>query len=545
MEEIGVTREEYFCSEYMRNVYYFCLKKTGNETEAEDLAGEISLEIMKMLHKGVLIEHFEGFVWKVARNRYARWVDCKRKKAENELYIQEDEKEEIPGHDNIEESAIHKEMLSKLRRELTLIEKEYREILVAYYINRESISQIANKLSIPEGTVKTKLYQGRLRLRGGFEMAREFGKLSYAPEDIEFTQVGGKSTDNVPDKFLWNELNNKICKNIMIKAYNNPSTLEELSIELGIALPYLEPFVDQMTEATILTKQGTKANKATYVTNFVIISGDARRNMVDKLSSIQRDFVRYAKEYLERARELQMANGISILGDYQDYEEQKYTLAMRLADDIQWSVYNKRNLNFNYDTKRPNGGTWDIMGNQVYVGKEFYWIGHSNGMEDGFSLNMFVTEEEANGDYDKTEVLREVRTLKRLFESGSEKLSESEAARLKSAVRKREDGTYEICFGVYQKEHNHNGLRHGVAESIYNRELLPLWDKMFELAEGYISYCEEVMRKEVPKRLMSQFNFCMQAIPYMRGMLIEGLLDCDFLKPESELSDMIGVYVEV
>lgn len=84
-----------------------------------------------------------------------------------------------------------------------------------------------------------------------------------------------------------------------------------------------------------------------------------------------------------------------------------------------------------------------------------------------------------------------------------------------------------------------------MAENIYNRELLPLWDKMFELAEDYISYCEEVMRKEVPKRLMSQFNFCMQAIPYMRGMLIEGLLDSDFLKPESELSVMIGVYAQV
>lgn len=521
------------------------MKKTGNEIQAEDLAGEISLEILKALNKGVLIQHFEGFVWKVARNRYARWADNKHKKAENELYMQEDEKEEIPRNDNIEDSVIHKEMLSKLRRELTLIEKEYREILVAYYIQQKSISQIAKYLSIPEGTVKTKLYQGRLRLRGGFEMAREFGKLRYAPEDIEFTQVGGKSVDNVPDKFLWDDLNNRICKNIMIQAYNNPSSLEELSIELGIALPYLEPFVEQMTEATILTKQGSKANKATYVTNFVIISGNARRNMVDKLSSIQKDFVRYAKEYLERARELQVANGINILGDYQDYEEQKYTLAMRLADDIQWSIYNKRNLNFNYDTKRPNGGTWDIMGNQIYVGKEFYWIGHSIRTQDGFTLNMFVTEEEANGDYDKTEVLRECKVLKRILESGSEKLSQSEAARLGNAVRKKEDGTYEICFGVYQKEHNRNGLRDGVLEDIYNRELLSLWNKMFELAEEYIIYCEEVMRREVPKRLMSQFNFCMQAIPYMRGMLIEGLLDNGFLKPESELTDMIGVYTQV
>lgn len=541
-----MTREEYFCSEYMSSIYYFCLKKTGNENEAEDLAGEISLEILKALKKRILIEHFEGFVWKVARNRYARWADRKHKRAENELYFKEDEEEEIPGNDNIEDAVIHREMLNKLRVELTLIEKEYREVLVAYYIRQQSISQIAKSLSIPEGTVKTKLYQGRLRLRGGFEMAREFGKLSYAPEDIEFTQVGGKSADDAPDKFLYDELNQKICKNIMIQAYNNPSTLEELSIELGIALPYLESFVEQMTEATILTKQGSKAGRATYVTNFVIISGDARRNMVDKLSSIQKDFVRYATEYLKRAGELQKAGGISILGDYQDFEEQKYTLALRLADDIQWSVYNKRNLNFNYDTKRPNGGTWDIMGNQIYVGKKFPEIGHITGTRDGFTLNMFVSEKEANEEeHNKTELFNEMGTLKKIVESGSVQLSGSEAARLGNAVRKKEDGTYEICFGLYRKEHNQNGLKEGVAEDIYNRELLPLWDKMFELAEEYISYCEEVMKREVPKRLMGQINFCMQAIPYMRGMVFEGLTDNGFLRPESELTNMIGVYAQV
>lgn len=540
-----MTREEYFCSEYLKSIYYFCIKKTNSETEAEDLAGEISLEILKALNKGILIEHFEGFVWKIARNRYAHWAERKHKKSENELCLQEDEKEEIAGKDNIEDSIIRKETLNKLRRELTLIEKEYREILVAYYINQESISQIAKRLSIPEGTVKTKLYQGRIRLRGGFEMAREFGKLSYAPEDIEFTQCGGISRDNVPNKFLWDELNSKICKNIMLQAYNNPSTLEELSIELGIALPYLEPFVEQMTEATILVKQGKNAQKATYETNFVIISGEARRNMVNKLESIQKDFVRNAKLYLERARELQKAGGISILGDFQDYEEQKYTLAFRLADDIQWAVYNKRNLNFNYDTKRPNGGSWDIMGNQVYVGKKFYWVGHTSGKKDGFVLNMFVTRDEARKDYDKTLILREIGTLKKIFESGGMAISEREAELLGNAVRKKEDGTYEIHFGVYRKEHNCDGMRYGVAEEIYNRELLPLWNNMMGLAEEYISYCEEVMKREVPKRLMGQFNFCMQAIPYMRRMLVEGLRDNGFLKPEAELTDMIGVYTQV
>ena len=68
---------------------------------------------------------------------------------------------------------------------------------------------------------------------------------------------------------------------------------------------------------------------------------------------------------------------------------------------------------------------------------------------------------------------------------------------------------------------------------------------MQELAEGYLTYCEDVMRKEVTGHLMNQFNFCMHSVPFLRGMVLEGLLEQGFLKPEEELSDMIGVYMVV
>ena len=34
-------------------------------------------------------------------------------------------------------------------------------------------------------------------------------------------------------------------------------------------------------------------------------------------------------------------------------------------------------------------------------------------------------------------------------------------------------------------------------------------------------------------------------IPFLRGMLAEGLVEAGFLKPEEELSQMIGVYTTV
>ncbi len=541
-----MTREEYFCENYLDKLYYFYLKKTGNSEDAGDLANETALEILKALAKGITPDNFSAWVWTIAKNRYARWADKKHIRLENEETA-EIENLDITSKDSLEDIVVQNELINELRRELSLIEKEFREIIVAYYIDNNSISEISGNLSIPEGTVKTKLFKGRQRLKEGMSMARTFGKLSYAPEDINIHQSGGRGSYGEPDIYIDDDLHGKICKNILIEAYRNPVTIQELSIELGIAMPYLEPFVERMTDSTLLIKTGSKPDTATYETNFVIISSDSWRKMNDKLFSIQKDFVTTAKEYLEKSRKLQLDNGNYILGKYQDYEEQKWTLALRLADDIQWALYDKRNLQFNYDTVRPNGGSWDILGVQEYDGPRFMWIGHSvsfrTSSEDSIIINAFYTER--NLETDKLSIVYYENTslIDLIVKGQSDKLSEFEIeSLLKKGFIKKIDNEYVANLGIYSKEHNSETLRYAIPIDIYNKELLSLWDRLMELAEEYIVHCENVMHKEVPERLNSQFNFCMHSIPFLRGMVVEGLLQEGFLKPENELSKMIGVY---
>jgi len=541
-----MTREEYYCNEFLEKIYYFCLKKTGDVLAAEDLSSEISTEILTALHKGVLPEHMEAWVWQIARNRFARWV--RQKKINGAEIFDEEAVAQIATEDNVEDAVLQPEEVQELRRELCLLTKEYRELLVAYYVENQRIATIAQTLSVPEGTVKTRLAKAREKLKEGMQMARTFGKLSYAPEEIEFSQSGGRSENWAPDCYLDEPMYDKICKNILIEAYRNPSTLQELSIELGIAMPYLEGFVEAMTEDTLLIKNGTKAETATYETNFVIISAEAKRKMVDKLAQIQGDFVPLAEEYLKTARQLQLAAGNHILGQFQDYEEQKWTLALRLADDIQWTVYDRRNLQFCYDTVRPGGGSWDVMGVQEYHGPSFYGVGHSCGEEPGGGrIDMFVTDKQVEKGDDRTfACMRDnVKVLHQVLHGQAEKASERELEELADFVRKTPEGKYEVTFGVYSKEHNSDTLRYGVPVEKYNEMLLPIYEKMLALADDYLAYCETVMRGEVPKRLMSQFNFCMHSVPFLRGMVVEGLLKSGFLKPEEELSLMIGVYTTV
>ena len=541
-----MTREEYYCNEFLEKIYYFCLKKTGDVLSAEDLSSEISTEILSALHKGALPERFEAWVWQIARNRFARWV--KQKKISSAEIFDEEAMKQVAAEDNVEDAVLHPEEVQELRRELSLLTKEYRELLVAYYVENQRIATIAQTLSVPEGTIKTRLAKAREKLKEGMQMARTFGKLSYAPEEIEFCQSGGRSENWAPDCYLDEPMYDKICKNILIEAYRNPSTLQELSIELGIAMPYLEGFVEAMAEDTLLIKNGTKADTATYETNFVIISAEAKRKMVDKLAQIQGAFVPLAEEYLKTSRELQLAAGNHILGQFQDYEEQKWTLALRLSDDIQWTIYDRRNLQFYYDTVRPGGGSWDVMGVQEYHGPAFTWIGHSCGEEPGGGrIEMFVTDRQVKNEEDRTFACSQdnVKVLYQILKGESDKVSERELEELADFVRKNADGKYEVSFGVYSKEHDSDTLRYGVPVEQYNEILLPMYEKMLDLADEYLAYCETVMRGEVPKRLMSQFNFCMHSVPFMRGMVVEGLLKTGFLKPEEELSLMIGVYTTV
>ena len=85
---------------------------------------------------------------------------------------------------------IYAEQTALLRRELAFIKSDYRSIVVAYYIENKSTREIALSLSLPANTVKSRLLRARQILKEGIDMAREFGKLSYSPENIAFVMNG-------------------------------------------------------------------------------------------------------------------------------------------------------------------------------------------------------------------------------------------------------------------------------------------------------------------------------------------------------------------
>ncbi len=353
MQETNVKLINEFVDNYMEKLFYFCLKKTGNNVEAEDLTQDIALQIITALNKGTIPTSFSAWVWQIARNRYSVWAKAKHKRNETISASDISDYEIADVSKNTLDEMICTEQLALLRRELAFIKSDYRNIVVAYYIEHKSIREIALSLSLPENTVKSKLFRAREILKEGMEMAREFGKRSYNPEHVVFAASGDQ-----PSGLPWKAVNRKIPNNILLQASNSPSTIEELSMELGVALPYMEEEVEILHQATLLEKQGDK-----YITNFFILDKDCQMEIYNGLRQGAKERSRLISEFMDdRIADIR---NLGIAGEHIDDNIIRWWLVPHLIDRlIEASVKSKSNV---YEPpKRANGETWGFVGYEIF-----------------------------------------------------------------------------------------------------------------------------------------------------------------------------------
>ena len=359
-----------FTEHYMEKLFYFCLKKTDNSHEAEDLASDISLCIINELRKGVIPMNFSAWVWQIARNRYSAWADAKHKRSESVSGADIADFEIEDAQCAPEEQMIQKETISTLRRELAFISVDYREIIVAYYIEDRKTKDIASALSIPEGTVKTKLFRARNILKEGMNMAREFGIKSYKPENVYFTASGDMSNSDPHSA-----CQRKIPKNILLEASNNPSTLEELSIELGIAMPYMEEEVSLLEKMTLLKK----LDQGKYITNFFIADKETQLSVYMAMRHLSKKRSEMLDTIVSETISDVRARGI-VKNDMTD-GELKWWLIIHAVDYFSRQKIGAANIG--KPPKRENGEGWGFVGYEECTLPEKVFMGYDgNGMSD-------------------------------------------------------------------------------------------------------------------------------------------------------------------
>ncbi len=353
-----------FADEYLEKIFYFCLRKTGSGTEAEDLTQEIALHVIAELNKGTTPASFPAWVWKLARNRYARWADAKRRRSESTMgediggYAIPDE-EEAPV-----DRMIQREQLSLLRRELAFIRGDYRSILVAHYLEDRRVRDIAASMALSEDTVKQRLCRARKILKEGMNMAREFGTRSYKPEEITFSASGPQ-----PSGLPWSAVMRRIPKNILLQASNNPSTAEELSMELGIALPYMEEEIMRLHDATLLAK----TEDGRYITNFFILDKEGQLAIYNTLRKNAKERSRMIAEFIEER--LGDIRALGIAADHIHDDNVKWWLVPKTVD--YFLLHLSEDMSCYDPPVRANGEKWGFVGYEETLFPEPIYTGHN------------------------------------------------------------------------------------------------------------------------------------------------------------------------
>ena len=241
-----------------RAIRAWCIARTPTLQDAEDLTQDVLLAMLEAAPNLRDEGAFYGFMWGVAGNVYRQWA--KRKARRKECELVEAACEQPWPEDAPEDVAL-------LRRELTLLSRRYRETAVLYYVRGMKTADIAKALSISQSMVKYLLFKARIILKEGMEMERNYGVQSYHPRKLDLRYWG-----DGPNHY-YGAAGTLLRQNILFACYNDALTAEQIALEIGVGLPYMEDDLNALHEVSLLTKDAAGRRR----TNIIIFTEDLAR----------------------------------------------------------------------------------------------------------------------------------------------------------------------------------------------------------------------------------------------------------------------------
>jgi len=145
----------------------------GSEHDAADLSQEIYIKVWRALPSFRGESSFTTWLYRIAQNAA---TDHARKAARNRtvsLTLENDENEEesgkemeIAGSDrDPEEAALESEKSTFMEKALNMLSPEHKAVITLRYIEGYSCNEISEILAIDQGTVKSRLFRAREKLK--------------------------------------------------------------------------------------------------------------------------------------------------------------------------------------------------------------------------------------------------------------------------------------------------------------------------------------------------------------------------------------------
>lgn len=143
-----------------------CFLVLKDEKEAEDVAQETFIKLFSQIHLFKGKSSLYTWIYRIGLNL------CKDKmRSKKEFILYEDTVESGEG---VEEIVLDKIDNKILHKELGGLPHIYKEVLILFYFEDQSIKEISEILEEKEGTIKSRLSRGRVILRDAILKGGEF-----------------------------------------------------------------------------------------------------------------------------------------------------------------------------------------------------------------------------------------------------------------------------------------------------------------------------------------------------------------------------------
>lgn len=151
---------EYLFNRYSEAIRRLLLHRSTSVEDTEDLLQETFIKVYVNLQRYSSEYTFGQWIYTIARNTH---IDFERRRQE-ELSIDEKFSAPAASTPSPEENLINIQQRTQIEYYIGSLPEQYRQLFVMRFLEDYSYEEIAEKLRLPMGTVKTQIHRARERM---------------------------------------------------------------------------------------------------------------------------------------------------------------------------------------------------------------------------------------------------------------------------------------------------------------------------------------------------------------------------------------------
>lgn len=350
------------------------------------------------------------------------------------------------------------------------------------------------------------------------------GKKAYVPKNFQVTQGFNGQINYNPSAYI----DSLLIKNLLYHSYGNECSIEDFSIELGIARPYIEEYVEKLVKKDFLIK----LKNGKYLSNVAFIDKKDRREILD----FDRDnFLGYYNALVKFA-ENNLSYYKSLLDDTNAKDEHLLwsllCLTMNQVENSFSKEFTLRKDGFNWDLMlletvdklykdeffiSANGNFWDYYDRRIGI----LAFPSNHWKDDGGASDVIAYNRALNGQFD-LDLLNNIFNLNKKYNDMLESEKQTVNAYVKYGVLDIVGDEIKINIPIISME-NYKAFCDKV---VNDSELINAYKELYNGV--YLK-----VRSLIPNYLEKQTSFIINSVTLTRSLIISRAFDEGIIKDDN------------